>query len=315
MIIKFENPVGGLYQTGAFSESTPAGGNAERKADSDTVQISSAAAKLGKILEDLRSAKSVQEAQDIKNTLMLEKSTGLYKLIMPDSASISELASALAENGKSIPKPDETTNDVQWGSMVRLGETVGIDDGEVLASLTAEDLNLFFNEFVEKEGITDPAIKQFTDTDSFWKAVFKTDEEGNFLKENGKAVRNTDFEFVMISKPQPNIKITSDYDISSIYGNASFTRDQNYDTDLTALSPETILRWDDAIRYRNPNMKGMALGDSSSGAKGVWNAGEDEAAYFKREPGFYMLQSKTNFNSYFRKTAETGYTTEKFTYS
>lgn len=210
-------------------------------------------------------------------------------------------------------------NDVQWGAMVRLGQTIGIDDSEVLASLTAEDLDLFFNEFVDKEGIADPAIKQFLDTDSFWKTVFKTDEKGEFLKEDGKAVRNTDFEFVTINKPQPNIKVTSNADIVTHSGSYKFNFEADYSTELTAMSPETLLRWGDAINQKNLNMKGLALSGSLSGEKGVWKPelaeGESLESFYKKELGFYMLQTSTNFNKPFMKTAHKHFTIDKFRFT
>ena len=199
MNIEFNNPLNNIFSTenlsikGVTSESNKTGNN---PANNDKVELSSIAQKLDKILSDLRDTESVEKAQDIKNTLELEENTGLYKLVMPSDEDVDGLVSALSKNGSEIPKPDGNINDVQWGAMVRLGHTVGIEDKEVLASLTAQDLDLFYNEFVEKEGITDPSVKQFEDTDTFWKTVFQTDENGNFLKENGKAVHNTDFEFI-----------------------------------------------------------------------------------------------------------------------
>ncbi|WP_283804953.1 hypothetical protein ACMC5R_11560 [Deferribacteres bacterium DY0037] len=39
-----------------------------------------------------------------------------------------------------------------------------------------------------------------------------------------------------------------------------------------------------------------------------------EESFYRRELGFYMLQTSTNFNNDYVKTADTDYTTESFSY-
>ncbi|ADD68406.1 hypothetical protein Dacet_1640 [Denitrovibrio acetiphilus DSM 12809] len=77
-----------------------------------------------------------KKVQDIKNVLELEENTGLYELIMPSDENIDGLVNTLTKNGYEKPKTNEEINDVQWGVIVRLGNTIGIEDEEVLASQT-----------------------------------------------------------------------------------------------------------------------------------------------------------------------------------
>ncbi|XOB64722.1 hypothetical protein ACMC5R_11565 [Deferribacteres bacterium DY0037] len=137
--ISFNNPFENIFSTENISikgVSDQQDKNENNVSQNDKVNLSSIAKKLDNTLRKLRNSDSVEKVQDIKNVLELEENTGLYELIMPSDENIDGLVNTLTKNGYEKPKTNEEINDVQWGVIVRLGNTIGIEDEEVLASQT-----------------------------------------------------------------------------------------------------------------------------------------------------------------------------------
>ncbi len=109
----------------------------------------------------------------------------------------------IIELGKAMPKGDEDIDDLSWGLIVKMGMEMGIEDADVLKELKISDVDTYFYEAVYKKAAIDAGMSRFDENgqvvayenpSDIWKDMFKTDDEGNFIKDNnGRAVRNENF--------------------------------------------------------------------------------------------------------------------------
>lgn len=135
------------------------------------------------------------------------------------SAISADYVNSLIELGKSVPKGDNSIDDLSWGLTVSLGMEMGIEDADVLRELKLSDVDTYFYEAAYKRNGLESGMKRFDENgetvvyenpSDIWKEMFKTDSDGNFLKDNhGNAVRNENFTQWRVKPQTPAVTIDS----------------------------------------------------------------------------------------------------------
>lgn len=113
-----------------------------------------------------------------------------------------DLMEKVTEMGKKHNKTLDV-DDVTWGALVYLGESMGITDPAMLAKLETGDIFQFSNEFILKKQATlttfvpDELLNKYASEADFWNAKFN--------KEAGQISRNENFKITMIDAARPDI--------------------------------------------------------------------------------------------------------------
>lgn len=185
--------------------------------DNPDIRIAPASQKTG-VLGDSAEISSIakrlaQEISDSKLEMKPDSVQGASPQIDPD------YVNSLIELGKSVPKGDNSIDDLSWGLTVSLGMEMGIEDADVLRELKLSDVDTYFYEAAYKRNGLESGMKRFDENGEavvydnpaeIWKDMFKTDADGNFLKDNhGNAVRNEDFTQWRVKPQTPAVTIDS----------------------------------------------------------------------------------------------------------
>jgi len=125
----------------------------------------------------------------------------------------------IIELGKAMPKGDVDIDDLSWGFTVKLGMEMGIEDADVLRELKISDVDAYFYEAAYKKTGLESGMKRFDENGGvivydnpadIWKDMFRTDEDGNFIKDaHGNAVRNENFTQARMRTQGPDVSIQS----------------------------------------------------------------------------------------------------------
>ncbi|MDR0454940.1 MAG: hypothetical protein LBH05_09030 [Deferribacteraceae bacterium] len=115
-----------------------------------------------------------------------------------------ELMEKIAEFGKKYEKTLDV-DDVTWGALAYLGDSMGITDPAMLAELEVKDAFQYSHEFLTKRqssilGFVSGELNCYETTADFWSAKFIEDEQGNLI-------RNENFNMTYIEAVRSNVTV------------------------------------------------------------------------------------------------------------